>query len=82
MNIPQDAKPSASMKDVLPVLTGQSYSDLEIQEGTMASREFLRVTFGEVPKGEKARVRKQLEEYCGLDTLGMVKILKVLDSNC
>ena len=39
---------SASMKSVLPALTGKDYSKLEIQEGGAASREFVRVTFGDV----------------------------------
>lgn len=63
------------MKAVLPALTGQGYEHLAIQEGGAASREFLRVTFGEVLKAELAKVRQQLEDYCGLDTEGMVKIV-------
>jgi Domain of unknown function(DUF2779) len=69
---------SASIKAVLPVLTGSGYEKLAIQDGGAASREFLRVTFGNVPKSERAKIRKQLEEYCGLDTLGMVNIVKAL----
>jgi hypothetical protein len=34
---------SASIKAVLPMLTGPSYADLEIQEGGQASLEYLRV---------------------------------------
>ena len=44
----------------------------------MASLEFLRVTFGEVSPKERARVRKNLEDYCDLDTLGMVWIVEEL----
>jgi hypothetical protein len=73
-----DQSGSASLKAVLPVLTEKSYAGLEIQEGGMASREFLRVTFGDVSKTERAKIRRQLEEYCGLDTLGMVDILDAL----
>jgi hypothetical protein len=36
---------SASIKSVLPSLTGRSYQGLEIQEGDEASREFLRVLY-------------------------------------
>ena len=43
-----DQNGSNSMKAVLPALTGQGYEKLAIQEGDAASREFLRVTFGEV----------------------------------
>jgi CRISPR/Cas system-associated exonuclease Cas4 (RecB family) len=72
-------KGSASIKDVLPALTGVSYNGLEINNGAAATFEYLRVTFNEkVDEKEKDRVRQALEKYCGLDTLGMVKILEVL----
>jgi hypothetical protein len=73
-----DQNGSNSMKAVLPALTGKSYEHLAIQEGNAASREFLRVTFAEVPAAERRRVRRDLEEYCGLDTLGMVQIVRSL----
>ncbi len=69
---------SASMKAVLPALTGQGYENLAIQEGGAASREFLRVTFGKIDDDERQRVRQQLNEYCGLDTMGMVQIVREL----
>jgi hypothetical protein len=69
---------SASMKAVLPALTGQGYENLTIQEGGTASREFLRVTYGQVTAAERRRVRQHLEEYCGLDTMGMVQIIHAL----
>jgi len=65
---------SASIKAVLPVLTGRSYANLEIQEGGQASLEFLRVHFGDVLEDERRKVREQLERYCGQDTEGMVWI--------
>ncbi len=69
---------SASLKAVLPALTGKGYEGLDIADGEMASREYLRVTFGGVEEGERARVRKQLEEYCGMDTMGMIRIVEKL----
>ena len=69
---------SASMKAVLPALTGRGYEDLTIRDGDMASREFLRVTFGKPEPGERDRVYRQLEEYCGLDTRGMWQIISAL----
>jgi len=69
---------SASIKSVLPAITGRSYKDLEIQEGGTASREFLRVTFSDVAKAEREKVRSQLEIYCGQDTEGMVWIVDEL----
>jgi len=70
---------TASLKAVLPALTGQSYEDLEISEGGEASDEFMRVTFGNVSEAERKKVRKNLEEYCGLDTMGMVDIVRKLE---
>jgi hypothetical protein len=69
---------SASMKLVLPALTGKDYTSLEIQEGGAASREFVRVTFTDVSEAERKRVRRALELYCGRDTEGMAWILDAL----
>jgi hypothetical protein len=69
---------SNSMKSVLPALTGKGYEDLEIQEGGMASHEFLRVTFTDVSESERKRVRCALDKYCGQDTEGMIWILDAL----
>jgi CRISPR/Cas system-associated exonuclease Cas4 (RecB family) len=69
---------SASMKSVLPALTGKDYASLEIQEGGAASREFIRATFGDVAKSERERVRQALDLYCGQDTEGMIWILDAL----
>jgi hypothetical protein len=71
---------SASMKSVLPALTGRDYKNLEIQEGEMAGREFLRITFGEVSEADRQRIRRALDLYCGQDTQGMVWILEALKS--
>jgi hypothetical protein len=69
---------SASMKLVLPALTGKDYTSLEIQEGNAASREYLRVTLGDVGESEQKRVRRALDLYCGQDTEGMIWILDAL----
>jgi hypothetical protein len=69
---------SASMKAVLPALTRKGYEGLAIQEGDTASKEFLRVTFGDVEEAERRQVREQLEKYCGRDTEGMIGITDVL----
>ncbi len=73
-----DQQGSASMKMVLPVLTGKSYEGMAIADGGAASREYVRVTFGSVPAAERERIRTQLEEYCALDTLGMIHIVNAL----
>jgi len=69
---------SASLKSVLPALTGRGYQGMEIADGGTASREYARVTFGDAGEEEKQKVRKQLEEYCGLDTEGMIWIVEEL----
>ncbi len=68
---------SCSIKNVLPALTDKSYDDMEIGDGMTASREYFRVTFTKDNK-DKAKIRKLLEEYCALDTLGMVEIVERL----
>jgi len=62
---------SASMKLVLPALTGKDCKSLDIQEGNTASREFIRVTFTDVTALERQRVRLALDQYCGQDTEGI-----------
>ena len=77
-----EQKGSASLKNVLPALTEKSYVDLEIQNGQEASLRYLNITF---LKGEKEpdkahieKIRKDLLDYCGLDTEGMIFILRKL----
>jgi len=70
---------SASLKAVLPALTGgPGYESLEIKDGGTASWEYLRVTFGAEDHPDRAKIRKQLEEYCGLDTEAMIRIVEAL----
>lgn len=76
---------SASIKKVLPALTGKSYEGMEIAEGGTASLRYLFSTHGS-HDGTKATVkqiadiRAHLEEYCKLDTEGMVWILDKLEA--
>lgn len=69
---------SASIKNVLPAITGQGYEGLAIAEGGEASLRYLSITYGEVSNEERLRTREELLTYCGLDTEGMVKIIKRL----
>jgi len=71
---------SASLKAVLPAITGMSYDGLEIAEGAMASREYVRVMQPGIDPVERDRVLQSLEEYCSLDTQGMVAIFERLRS--
>ena len=73
-----EMKGSYSIKFVLPALVPElSYDELEIKEGGKASNTFLTMVNGSF-KGDKAKVRRQLLEYCKLDTYAMVKILERL----
>ena len=74
---------SFSLKDVLPVLVpSMSYENLAIQEGSMAGLEYLRMIDHETPPDEKERIRRALFEYCGQDTLAMVRIREKLLKRC
>jgi hypothetical protein len=69
---------SYSLKAVLPALVPDlSYSDLEIQEGGTASETYESLYYGCDPD-LIARKRENLFKYCELDTLSMVRILKLL----
>lgn len=71
-------KGSYSIKYVLPALVPElSYQDLEIKEGGMASTVFAQMASGEFT-GNYEKTRKDLLEYCKLDTYAMVKIYEVL----
>ena len=73
-----EQKGSASIKNVLPVLTGHSYREMGIHNGDEASTAFMRVTYSEVDESDRRRVLDDLEKYCGLDTEGMVWIVEKL----
>lgn len=70
---------SYSIKNVLPVLCPDlSYENLNIQDGSMAAIQYMRMIDLETPSQEREAIRKALLEYCELDTLGMVEIWKKL----
>ena len=68
-------KGSASIKKVLPAVTGKSYDGMGISNGGDASVMYYKATTGRMSKKETAKLRANLEEYCGLDTEGMVWIV-------
>lgn len=72
-------KGSASLKSVLPAITGQGYEEMPIASGEDASLAFLTTTFGDMAADEAARVREELLAYCKMDTEGMVRIIKRLE---
>jgi hypothetical protein len=69
---------SVSLKAVLPAITGHGYEGLAISDGGEASLRYLDITYGRVPEEERLRTRQDLLTYCGLDTEGMVSIIKRL----
>lgn len=72
-------KGSASLKSVLPAITGQGYEEMPIASGDNASLAFLTITFEDVATEEVTRIRKELLAYCALDTEGMVRIVERLE---
>ncbi len=68
----------ASIKKVLPALTGKSYSDLNINNGEAASLAFLNITHVNASEEKIKEVRKNLEAYCGLDTEALIWVLDEL----
>jgi len=70
---------STSIKKVLPVLCPQfSYSNLEVQDGTMALDTWGRMVTDTNFNEDVTLTRKNLLAYCKLDTLAMVEIYKKL----
>lgn len=72
-----DLKGSFSIKKVLPIFAPElSYQDLEIQHGMMAQEAYY--SFPKLDEEDLEEVRKNLEEYCKLDTWSMVLIVHAL----
>ncbi|WP_248723096.1 DUF2779 domain-containing protein [Seonamhaeicola sp. ML3] len=70
---------SSSIKKVLPVLCPDiSYSDLDVNNGTMALDTWGRMVLDKDFSEDIESTRKNLLEYCELDTLAMVKLYEVL----
>jgi hypothetical protein len=72
---------SFSLKSVAPALVpGLGYGDLEIGEGSAASAvlEALLLRPEAIPEAERARLRRQLVDYCERDTLATVKVYERL----
>jgi len=73
-----DQHGSASIKSVLPALTGTDYSHLAIQDGQAAARAFATTEFGESASAEREQLRNDLLAYCKLDTQAMVDLVDAL----
>lgn len=67
---------SWSIKSVLPAIAPDlRYEDLDgVQDGNMAMNAYLEAIHPETTIARKEEIRRQLLEYCGLDTFGLVRI--------
>ena len=71
---------SYSLKAVLPVIVPElSYKELGIQEGGSASMAYEQLYHEEIPE-TISQTRRDLLDYCKMDTLAMVEILNTIKS--
>ncbi len=71
-------KGHCSLKAVLPALTDFGYDDLAIGDGNQAAHQYQTALYGNLQVKERAVIFKNLLEYCKLDTMAMVEILRRL----
>ncbi len=70
---------SASLKYVLPALAPElSYNKLEISDGMKARNTWTKTFLGGENHNQREKIASDLSNYCTLDTLAMVQILKKL----
>ncbi len=72
-------KGRASLKAVLPALTGLNYDGLEIHDGGTANQEFYKYLTTRMSHSEKKKLCQNMEEYCKMDTYALVEILNELE---
>jgi hypothetical protein len=66
---------------VLPALVSEmSYEGMAVADGQAAGLAWESLVRGGLDRDERDRIRKALLDYCGQDTLGMVKLLEILGS--
>lgn len=70
---------SYSIKNVLPALVpGMTYEGMEVADGTDAGLAWEALTRSGLDQTERNRIKRALLDYCGQDTLALVKLLDVL----
>jgi len=70
---------SFSLKSVLPALVPEmTYEGMEVAEGRAAGLAWESLVSGTVDGIDRDRIRKALLDYCGQDTLGMIKLVETL----
>ena len=74
-------KGSASIKQTLPAFVPEmSYANLGIHNGTEASDQFMAFMTGKQTGTQTKEMMKNLHEYCGQDTMAMVRLLDVIQN--
>lgn len=74
-------KGSASIKQTLPAFVPEmSYANLGIHNGTEASDQFMAFMTGKQTPDETKQMMANLHEYCGQDTMAMVRLLDVIQN--
>lgn len=72
---------SYSLKSVLPALVSEmTYEGMEVADGQAAGLAWESLLQGGLDQGEYAKIRKALLDYCGQDTLGMIRLIGELRS--
>ena len=71
-------KDTASLKKVLPAVTGKGYEEMGIGAGMDASIAFEQILYGSRTPEEITQIRADLLKYCALDTEGMIWIVEKL----
>jgi predicted RecB family nuclease len=70
---------SYSIKNVLPaIVPGMTYDGMEVADGQDAGLAWESLVRGSLDQSERDRIRRALLEYCGQDTLAMVRLLEKL----
>ena len=70
---------SASIKKTLPAFVPEmSYANLGIHNGTEASDQFMAFMIGKQTAEQTKEMMANLHEYCGQDTMAMVRLLEVI----
>ncbi len=74
---------SWSIKKVLPTVAPHlDYGSLgEVRDGAAAGTAYLRIIDPETDAAEPRRLERELLEYCKLDTLGMMELVKFLSQS-
>jgi hypothetical protein len=55
-----------------------SYAGMEVADGQSAGLAWESLVRGGLGETERTRIRKALLDYCGMDTLAMVRLLETL----